>query len=70
MSAGMTSRDVRPDVMRGLVKVAKLLQVTRICLPAADLGTPFNAEIERLRELTKIAGRDGIGRPSAPRQAR
>ncbi len=61
MSAGMTlAHDIPPDVMRGLVKVTKLLRVTQICLPASALGTPFNAEIERLRELTKIAGQDGI----------
>lgn len=59
--AGMTiAHDVPPETMRGLVKVAKLLRVTQITLPAADLGTPFNAEIERLRALTQIASQDGV----------
>jgi sugar phosphate isomerase/epimerase len=61
MSACMTlAHDIPPGVMQGLVKVAKLLRVTQICLPASDLGTPFNAEIERLRELTRIASQDGV----------
>jgi sugar phosphate isomerase/epimerase len=61
MSACMTlAHDVRPDVMQGIVKAAKLLRVTQICLPASDLGTPFNAEIERLRDLSRIASQDGI----------
>ena len=61
MSAGMTlAHDIPPKVMQGLVKAAKLLRVTQICLPASDLGTPFNAEIERLRALTQIASQDGV----------
>lgn len=44
----------------GLTKAAKLLRVTQIAVPAAALGTPFNAEIERLRELVQAASRDGV----------
>ena len=29
-------------------------------LPAAELGTPFNAEIERLQQLVAIASREGV----------
>jgi sugar phosphate isomerase/epimerase len=41
-------------------KLAKATKVVAIAVPAAELGTPFNAEIERLRELVEIAAVDGI----------
>jgi sugar phosphate isomerase/epimerase len=41
-------------------KLAKATKVVAIAIPSAELGTPFNAEIERLRELVKIASVDGI----------
>jgi sugar phosphate isomerase/epimerase len=41
-------------------KLAKATKVVTIAVPAAELGTPFNAEIERLRELVEIAAVDGI----------
>ena len=40
-------------------KLAKSLKVVPLIVPAAELGTPFNAEIERLRELAKIASFEG-----------
>jgi len=54
------AHDIRPDALRGLAKAAKQLRITQITLPAADLGTPFNAEIERLRELSSVASQDGV----------
>ena len=41
-------------------KLAKATKVVMITIPGAELGTPFNAEIERLRELVSIAARDGV----------
>lgn len=41
-------------------KLAKATKVVMITVPGAELGTPFNAEIERLRELVAIAARDGV----------
>ncbi len=41
-------------------KLAKAVKVVMITIPGAELGTPFNAEIERLRELVSIASRDGV----------
>jgi sugar phosphate isomerase/epimerase len=41
-------------------KLAKATKVVTIAVVAAELGTPFNAEIERLRELVNIASVDGI----------
>ena len=40
-------------------KLAKALKVVPLVTPAAELGTPFNAEIERLRELVRIASLEG-----------
>ena len=40
-------------------KLAKALKVVPLVVPAAELGTPFNAEIERLRELVRIASFEG-----------
>lgn len=40
-------------------KLAKALRVVPLVVPAAELGTPFNEEIERLRELVKIASLEG-----------
>jgi sugar phosphate isomerase/epimerase len=41
-------------------KLAKATKVVIVTVPAAELGTPFNAEIERLRELVKIASYEGV----------
>jgi sugar phosphate isomerase/epimerase len=34
--------------------------VVSLTVPAAELGTPFNAEIERLRELVRIGSLEGV----------
>ncbi|MGE0379145.1 MAG: sugar phosphate isomerase/epimerase family protein [Planctomycetaceae bacterium] len=52
--------DIKPNAFEGLSKAAKLLQVTQITVPASPLGTPFNAEIDRLRALVRIASQDGV----------
>jgi sugar phosphate isomerase/epimerase len=41
-------------------KLAKATKVVSVTVPAAELGTPFNAEVERLRELVRIAGVEGV----------
>jgi len=41
-------------------KLAKATKVVTITVPAAELGTPFNAEVERLQQLVSIASRDGV----------
>lgn len=41
-------------------KLAKATKVVVITVPSAELGTPFNAEIERLRELVRIATLEGV----------
>lgn len=41
-------------------KLAKATKVVVVIVPSAELGTPFNAEIERLRELVRIATLEGV----------
>ncbi len=54
------AHDLDLRTLQGLTKAAKQLRVTQITMPASPLGTPFNAEIERLRELTRTARQDGV----------
>jgi sugar phosphate isomerase/epimerase len=41
-------------------RLAKATKVVTLVVPAAELGTPFNAEIERLQRLAAIASREGV----------
>ena len=41
-------------------KLAKATKVVTMVVRAAELGTPFNAEVERLRELVRIASEESI----------
>lgn len=41
-------------------KLAKGTRVALVCVRAGELGTPFNAEVERLRELVRIAAVEGV----------
>jgi sugar phosphate isomerase/epimerase len=41
-------------------KLAKATKVVTIAIRAAELGTPFNAEVERLAELVGIASEEGV----------
>lgn len=43
-----------------MCRFAKGLTVAVLALPAAPLGTPFDAEVARLTELTEIAVREGL----------
>ena len=40
-------------------KLAKAIKVVTMVVPSSELGTPFNAEIERLQELVRIAALEG-----------
>ena len=42
-----------------ICRLAKAIKVVTLVVPAAELGTPFNAEVERLRELVAIATVEG-----------
>lgn len=54
------AQDVSEETLTGVSKAAKLLRVTQISIPASEMGTPFNSEIDRLRSLNGIALQDGI----------
>lgn len=54
------AHDVDSETFQGLCRVAKSLRVTQIVVPSSPLGTPFNLEIDRLRELVQTASADGI----------
>ena len=48
------------DQFASCCKLAKATKVVAIVIPAAELGTPFNAEIERLRRMVSIASKEGV----------
>ncbi|MCA9071495.1 MAG: sugar phosphate isomerase/epimerase, partial [Planctomycetaceae bacterium] len=52
--------DVDPETLAGLSKLAKLMRIAQVTVPASPLGTPFNTEIDRLREFVQITGHDGV----------
>ena len=52
--------DVEPGILAGLSKLAKTMRIAQLTVPASPLGTPFNTEIDRLREFVKITGSDGV----------
>ena len=41
-------------------KLAKAIKVVTITIRSSELGTPFNAEVERLRMMVALASREGI----------
>jgi sugar phosphate isomerase/epimerase len=41
-------------------KLAKAIKVVTVTVRSAELGTPFNAEVERLRTMVAIAAREGV----------
>jgi sugar phosphate isomerase/epimerase len=41
-------------------KLAKATKVVTVTVRSAELGTPFNAEVERLRELVRIAAEESV----------
>jgi len=53
-------QDVDLPTLTGLSKLAKLLRITQITIPASPLGTPFNTEIDRLREFLNVVSQDGV----------
>ena len=43
-----------------ICQLAKAMKVFSLTVPSSELGTPFNAEVERLRELVKIASANSL----------
>ena len=52
--------DAYYDQFTSCCKLAKAVKIVTITVPASELGTPFNAEIERLRALVSIASLEGV----------
>jgi len=52
--------DIPLATLVSLSKLAKMMRVTQITIPASPLGTPFNTEIDRLREFVGVTSQDGI----------
>lgn len=48
------------DIFTSCCKLAKALKVVSVTTPAAELGAPFNGEVERLRELVRIGALEGV----------
>lgn len=55
-----TENDVSATAFDALCRVAKMMKITQITIPAAPLGTPFNEEIDRLRSRLAAANFSGI----------
>jgi len=41
-------------------RLAKAIKIVTVTVRSAELGTPFNAEVERLRNLVALAAREGV----------
>ncbi|MBN1394574.1 MAG: sugar phosphate isomerase/epimerase [Pirellulales bacterium] len=41
-------------------RLAKAIKVVTVTVRSAELGTPFNAEIERLRKMVSLAAQEGV----------
>ena len=52
--------DLAYQQFQSICKMAKSLKVHTISVPSAELGTPFNEEVEHLGRLVAIAGMEGI----------
>jgi sugar phosphate isomerase/epimerase len=47
------------ELFTACCKLAKAMKVVTLVVPSCELGTPFNEEIERLKELVRIASLEG-----------
>lgn len=51
--------DVSDETFHGVCRVGKMMKITQVTIPAGQIGTPFNEEIDRLRRrlaTTNAAG--------------
>jgi Sugar phosphate isomerases/epimerases len=46
--------------LEGVTKIAKALKITQITIPSAELGTPFNSELDRLKRNLLMCSQEGI----------
>lgn len=45
---------------RDLCRMAKTTKVVNVCVPSAELGTPFNEEVEHLKKLVEVGESEGV----------
>lgn len=48
------------DDFQSCCRLAKATKVSSITVPSAELGTPFNEEVERLRKLVDLANEESV----------
>src|SRR5688572_30692781 len=53
-------KDAHYEQFRACCRLAKATKVVTITVPSAELGTPFNEEVEHLRKLVALATLDGV----------
>lgn len=56
----MLEQEIDPETFSGVVRFAQLLRTTQITIKASPLGTPFNSEVDRLRERNEICHQSGV----------
>ena len=54
------AHDIEPSTVAALCTACKLLRIAQITVPASPLGTPFNSEIDRLKEFVSICNESGV----------
>ena len=59
-TAFMLDHDVDDKTLTALMHFAKLMKVAHFTIRSSELGTPFNTEIDRLRQLISVTGKEGI----------
>jgi sugar phosphate isomerase/epimerase len=60
IAISLGSESIGGEEFARITKAAKLLRITQVTVPASPLGTPFNAEIDRLRELVQAGRVEGV----------
>ena len=48
------------ETFEAVTRLAKLMRVVQVTVPSTPLGTPFNAEIERLQDMQRVATAAGV----------
>ncbi len=56
----LTANEIDPQEFSGLTRACKLLRIAQVTILSSPLGTPFNSEIDRLKELHAIGSREGV----------
>ncbi len=55
-----TTGEAHYESFNAICKLAKATKVVSVTVPSAELGTPFNEEVEHLRRLVKLATIEGV----------